>query len=222
MKPTVVGNQAGNTDFDFDLGVPKCSTTGSFCDSGNLLNSRDSISEVSEPNGSNALDSCTDGTAGSYHVDESVDGIKISSVGGGEFQAGAVVQVDATVWAYNPAADYADFFYAKDVTQPQWQLIDTVKPTSPGANIVSAQFTLEEGPSDLQAARVVFRVNGVASACPTGNYDDVDDMVFVVKTLQSAPSPTQSPALVLTPRPTLFPKTSKFAKTLFTSSTWEN
>jgi hypothetical protein len=194
-SPTAINHEA---DYDLDLGAPKCSSSGSFCDSGALLNSRDSIAGVAEPNGSNSLDSCADGTSGSYHVDESIDSIAISTVDGGDLQVGSTVQVDATVWAYNPSADYADFYYSSNATNPQWTFIETVKPTATGANTVSAQFTLGNG--NLQAVRVAFRVNGVASPCPSGNYDDTDDLVFAVK-----PAPTPKP----TRRPTWRTKTSK-------------
>lgn len=173
--------------------------------------SRDSIVGLSEKNGPNSLDSCIDGTLGTYHSDESVDNIKISTVGGGELQVGSTVQVTATVWAYNPSADYADFFYANDARNPQWQFLDTVKPTTPGINTLSIQFTLAGGPGDVQALRVAFRVNGVASSCPQGSYDDVDDIAFVVKSAQPTPPPTR--------KPTIIAKTTKRLNALLSSQT---
>ena len=193
--------------------MPKCSTGGSLCDSGLLLNSRGTISGNPEPNGPNTLDSCVDGSSGTYHLDESVDNIRVSTVNGGEFQIGSAVQVVATVWAYSPAADYADFYYATDVINPQWTFLDTLKPTATGVNIISLQFTLGQGSADLQAVRVAFRVNGIASPCPGGSYDDVDDIAFVVKPIQ--PTPTQVP----TPPPTQRPVLAKATKLVKTSST---
>jgi len=44
--------------------------------------------------------------------------------------------------------------------------------------MVSIPYTLQEG--NLQAVRVVFRYGGTQKQCPTGAYDDVDDLVFKV------------------------------------------
>ena len=194
----------GRAFYDTSLGAPKCSSVTTSCDSGALLNSRSGIGGVSEPNGSNTLDSCTDGASGNYHSDESVDSIKISAVGGGNIQPGATVRVDAKVWAYSTTADFIDFFYANDATNPQWQLINTVNPSTTGANDVSTQYTLGNG--DLQAVRVVMRYNGAASGCPGGSYDDVDDLAFVVG--ESSPTSPTGPVVTpapITPKPTAPP-----------------
>lgn len=75
LPPTSpVQNPLPNIDvasFDDAIGAPKCSNIALSCFSGKLLLSRDSIQGVSEPNGSNTLDLCTDGTAGHFHSDES-------------------------------------------------------------------------------------------------------------------------------------------------------
>jgi leucyl aminopeptidase len=102
-----------------------------------------------------------------------VDSIKVSAVGGGNIQPGGAVKIDAKVWAYSTTADFVDFFYANDATNPQWQLINTLNPSTTGANDVSSQYTLGNG--SVQAVRVVIRYNGSASPCPGGGYDDVDD-----------------------------------------------
>lgn len=195
--PTPVPTSSvGVAFFDATLGAPKCSSVTTSCDSGALLTSRTGISGQSELNGPNTLDACSDGATGTFHVDESVDNIKISAVGGGNIQPGATVQVDAKVWVYDAAADFIDFFYANDATNPQWQLIKTVRPSAAGANDVSAQYTLGNG--SLQAVRVVNRYNGAASGCPGGSYDDVDDVAFVV----GGSSPTTPTGPVSTPSPT--------------------
>jgi leucyl aminopeptidase len=89
-----------------------------------------------------------------------------------------MVQIEAKLWAYSTTSDYVDFYYATDATNPQWQLIKTAKPTLKGANTVTAQFTVGSG--SLQVVRVNIRYNGSATPCPGGNYNDVDDLVFVV------------------------------------------
>lgn len=204
LSPT---SSIGIAFYDAALGAPKCSKVDSFCDSGSLLNSRDSIGGASEPNSPNTLDACTDGTTGNYHADESIDNIRISAVGGGGIQVGATVQIIAKVWAYSAASDFVDFLYATDASNPQWQLINTVNPTSSGSNTVSTQYTI--GAGSLQAVRVVIRYNGVASPCPGGAYDDVDDLAFVVNDTPtgpiSTPPPTSQPTPLPSPKPTSFP-----------------
>jgi hypothetical protein len=183
-KPTQSPTSSfGVAFYDSSLGAPKCSKVTSFCDSGTLLNSRGGLSGMSEPNAPNTLDSCNDGPTGSYHTDESVDSIKVSAVGGGSIQPGATILIEARVWAYNPTTDFVDFFYANDATNPQWQFINTVKPSAASANSLSSQYTLGSG--SLQAVRVVIRYNGAASSCPGGSYDDVDDLAFVVQVRQN-------------------------------------
>ena len=169
----------GAAFYDATLGAPKCSNVASFCDSGALLNSRGGIGGVSEPNAPNTIDSCNDGSTGTYHSDESVDNVRISAVGGGNIQPGATIQIEARVWAYSATADFIDFFYTNDATNPQWQFISTVMPVSTSSNTVSTQYTLGNG--SLQAVRVVIRYNGVAGPCPGGSWDDVDDLVFAVQ-----------------------------------------
>jgi hypothetical protein len=66
-----------------------------------LLLSRYSIQGKSEPNGYNTLDSCTDGTAGFFHSDESVDSIKVISGGGEDMKVGENIKVIAKVWVYS-------------------------------------------------------------------------------------------------------------------------
>jgi len=193
-------SSSGLAMYDGGLGAPKCTSATASCDSGGLLNSRDAIAGVAEPNGPNTLDACKDGAAGTYHSDESVDSIKISTVGGGTIQPGATVKIEASVWAYSATADFVDFFYATDATNPQWQLISTVSPSSSGAITVSTQYILGNG--SLQAVRVVIRYNGAASSCPGGSYDDVDDLVFATDGLSpSPPTSTSRP----TPQPTRLP-----------------
>ena len=47
-----------------------------------------------------------------YHVDESIDEITVYTVEGGLLQAGARVEIEAKVWAWQDgSADTADFYY---------------------------------------------------------------------------------------------------------------
>ena len=178
---TVIGTGGGpqTATFDAGLGVPSCALIGSSCDSATLLDSRSASLSPAEPNASNTLDSCTDGTSGSYHDDESNDRIVVSTLDGADFAEGATVRIDATVWAWNTGTeDSLDLYYAADANNPSWTFLATLSPSGGGGQTLSAQYTLPAG--SLQAVRANFRYQGSASTCGTGNWDDTDDLVFAV------------------------------------------
>jgi leucyl aminopeptidase len=168
--------------YDAGLGAPACAIAGSSCDSLALLDGRDHVGP--EPNQPNTLDSCTDGTSGTYHSDESNDKIVVSSLDGTDFTEGATVRIDATVWAWSTgSSDYLDLYYAADANSPSWNHITTLTPPDGGAQTLSATYTLPDG--TLQAVRASFRYLGAETPCSTGSYDDADDLVFAVKTATS-------------------------------------
>jgi choice-of-anchor B domain-containing protein len=80
------------------LGVPSCAI-GSSCDTHSLLNGRHDLGP--EPNQPNTLDNCLDGKTGTYHSDESLDAIFISSDSGEDMSEGSAVTVKADVWCWN-------------------------------------------------------------------------------------------------------------------------
>ncbi len=163
--------------YDAGLGAPACAATGSECDSLALLDGRGSVGP--EPNQPNTIDSCADGTSGSYHSDESNDRIVVKTLDGSDFAAGATVQVEATVYGYSTgSSDHLDLYYAADAGSPSWTLITTIDLTAGGVQTLSAQYTLPSG--SLQAVRANFRYNGSQSSCSGGSYDDTDDLVFAV------------------------------------------
>ena len=199
--PAPTPDPNSHATYDTTLQIPKCSAVTSVCDSGTLLDSRGTIGGKSEPNGAKNARSCTDGNSGSFGSDESVNRIKVSSVGGGNIQPGSAVEIKAEVNAYSATADWVDFYYATDASNPQWQLIKTMNPPTAGPSIVSAQYAVGNG--SLQAVRVVMRYGGAASPCPGGGYDEADDLAFAVGV--SAPPTTQQP---VTPAPTSPPVTA--------------
>ena len=173
---TVGGGQAV---FDSVLQAPKCATVGSSCDSGpSLLLGRGTVGP--EPNQPNTInDSCTDGTSGTFHSDESNDRIRVSTTDGGNFAAGKTVRIDATVWAWTtPAQDHLDLYFAANANSPTWTFITTLTPAAAGAQTLSATYTLPAG--GLQAVRARFRYQGAASSCAVGGFIDHDDLVFAV------------------------------------------
>jgi hypothetical protein len=169
----------GTAVFDSALQAPKCATVSASCDSGAaLLLGRGSVGP--EPNQPNTIaDSCTDGTSGTFHSDESNDRIKVSTVDGTNFAPGKQVRIDATVWAWTtPSQDALDLYYTGNANSPAWTFIATLVPPAAGAQTLSATYTLPSGA--LQAVRARFRYQGSASACAAGSYIDHDDLVFAV------------------------------------------
>jgi hypothetical protein len=177
-----VNNAVGDLTavFDATLQAPKCTGVGRSCDTGAaLVLGRDG--KGPEPNQPNTInDSCTDGTSGTYHSDESSDRLKVSTTDGGAFAAGKTVRIDATVWVWStPSADHLDLYYAANANSPSWTFIGTLTPTAAGAQTLSATYTLPSG--SLQAVRAQFRYQGSASACTSGGYNDRDDLIFSVQ-----------------------------------------
>jgi trimeric autotransporter adhesin len=166
--------------FDAARQAPSCGTTvGRSCDTGtSLVMGRANLGP--EPNQPNTIaDSCADGTAGTFHSDESNDRIRVFTTDGTNFAPGKTVTIQATVWAWtSPAQDAADFFYAANANSPTWTFIGTVVPTVVGAQNLSVNYTLPTG--GTQAVRVQFRYQSSAAACAAGTFNDRDDLVFAV------------------------------------------
>ena len=176
--------------FDSDLGVPRCSMYGSECDSLDLLDGRGFMRNGNEMNVPNTLDSCRDGSSGSYGNDESLNKIVVRSgdidgTGSGlDMVEGELVTISAFVSPWKSGkSDYTDFYFANDASNPSWQYIGTMQPEGGGIQELKVSYTLPQGTN--QAVRVNFRyrgVQGMNGACSEGSYDDTDDLVFTVKT----------------------------------------
>jgi len=165
--------------FDAALRAPKCGTVGSACDSGTaLLLGRDG--KGPEPNQPNTIaGTCADGTSGTFHVDESLDRLVVSTTDGTNFGAGKTVRIDATVWAWTtPTADKLDLYFAANANSPTWTFITTLTPTVVGQQTLTATYTLPSG--GLQAVRGQMRYQGAASPCTAGSFNDRDDLAFAV------------------------------------------
>lgn len=172
--------------------VPACAAPGSVCASGGRLEGRDNIGGgFPEPNQPNTLNTapCADGTTGTYHSDESLDGIRVSSLDGGPLAAGKTVRLEARVWAYSSSANFLDLAYASNPTAPVWTSLGTHRVGGARQQVVSTTFTLTSGGLQ-QAVRGVFRYSGAASlgGCVAGAYNDHDDLVFGVLQVPLAPS----------------------------------
>jgi hypothetical protein len=178
LRPLPIGNAA----FDLALGAPRCDTVGAFCDSGGLIDGRSALVGP-EANASNTIHgSCADGTLGAYHVDESLDRLKVSAAKGGVLAAGGAVRIDATVWTFGGDGDFLDLFFAPDATAPIWAPITTIAAPAlpqPAALVLSATFTLPPT-AILPAIRANWRFGGSAAPCTAGLFDDRDDLVFAL------------------------------------------
>jgi hypothetical protein len=182
VNPAGGGGGAQTAVWDPGLQVPRCSTVGSSCDSGpTLLLGRGNMSGGAEPNQPNTIiDSCADGSSGSFHSDESNDRIKVSTLDGTSFAAGKTVRIDATVWPWSggPTQDSVDLYFAANATSPTWQFVATLVPSTTGSQTLSATYTLPSG--SLQAVRARIRYQGSATSCGTGSFNDHDDLAFAV------------------------------------------
>lgn len=159
--------------------TPACLNAGSRCSSGDLLLGRAQLGP--EPNAPNTLGgSCADGVNGAYHQDESIDRISVGTLNGTALAPGAFVKVVVDAWAYSGyTSDRLDLFVASDARNPSWTFIQTLAPSQAGQNTLETTFVLPNG--ELQAIRAVFRyigTSGTSQVCPTGPYDDKDDLVF--------------------------------------------
>jgi len=181
LTVTSSGGGAQTAVYNSTYKAPACTTVGTSCDSGpSLLLGRDHMSGGAEPNQPNTINnSCSDGTAGTFHSDESNDRIVVTS-SSGNLTHGQTATVSATVWAWSGyTSDHLDLYYTANVTSPSWVFIGTLNPTKAGAQTLSATYTLPTG--SLQAVRAQFRYQGRASSCTSGSYNDHDDLVFAVQ-----------------------------------------
>jgi hypothetical protein len=171
---------AGTAVYDATRKAPGCSALNlTSCDSGSLLNGRGPLGP--ESNAPNTLfTSCQDGTSGTYHVDESLDRLKVSTLDGSPLAVGKTVRIEATVWPWSAgSSDALDLFYTANANSPSWTYLTTLVPPGSGARVLSTTYTLPAGA--LQAVRGVFRYGGSVGACLPTNYTDNDDLFFTVQ-----------------------------------------
>jgi large repetitive protein len=186
---TVTVRNTPNAAFDAGYGVPVCSVVASFCDSGATLLDGRGKWETNAPSTLRTVSPvCADGDAGAYHVDESLDALKVSSLDGLGFVPGSRVKVEARVFAYTGFSDDAlDLYYARDPSSPAWRWFGTLHPAGPGEQVLSSEYSLP--PSAFQVVRGVYRYGGSAAECPTAglepealaeSFDEADDLAFAV------------------------------------------
>jgi hypothetical protein len=176
---------ANTAVFTPSLQAPSCAPTGRSCDSGALLNGRDTIVGGAEPNQPNTIaDSCADGGGGAYHERESIDRLRVRTLDGTQMSPGKTVRVEATVWAFKGPrlTDLAtlDLYRADNALAPAWVHFASIPAVAGGAQTLSATFTLTAGALQAVRARFGYRNPGLLP-CATGRFDDHDDMAFAVQ-----------------------------------------
>jgi hypothetical protein len=182
-----VPSPPGPTDAVYDpvLKVPLCTAGLAVCDTGEtLIDGRHE--DGPEPNHPNTIySSCEDGESLSgYHVERSIDRLRVSTVDGEPFAPGKTVRVEALVWPYEHGGNYLRVYYTADAANPSWTLITSQNMAGPGTQVLSATFVLPEG--KLQAVRGSFYVFDSDPLCGSHGID-VDDLAFRVKVVKPQP-----------------------------------
>ncbi|WP_242360263.1 MULTISPECIES: Ig-like domain-containing protein [Anaeromyxobacter] len=175
----VVVENPGFAIFDATLGAPRCAAPGPVCDTGPVVLGRGQVGP--ERNAPNTIHSmCVDGAGGAFHLDESIDAIRISTPDGGALAVGKAAEIHVGVFAYADfAADALDLFAAPDAAAPTWRHLATLPLAKAGAQELVYVTTLEPGAH--QAIRAALRFGGhEAQPCTDGLYDDRDDLAFEV------------------------------------------
>jgi len=193
-KPTNAPIVAGPVVAVFDavLGAPRCASDTSSCESGDLVKRM----SCSEPNGSNSVDECVDGSK----AIQSIERISAVSLSGEAFKEGDMVAIAADVhaWVDGQSDVTVDIYHAVSASDPIWNLVHS-EVVNGGMTTVSANHELPGG-SPTQAFRFNIRHGGEPeTGCSGGQWDDVDDLILHVEpevittTTTTTPARTQNP-----------------------------
>jgi hypothetical protein len=173
---TVNVSNASNAVYSATYRAPLCSTAANLCDSFGLLDGRGALGP--EPNAPNTISPCSDSKGGTYHVEESVDRIRVISTDGSGLAAQRTVRVEVGFWIRYTTASIA-LYHAADATHPQWTPVGERDINAAQYSTKSWTLTLPEG--GLQAVRaVLIRAGLLDGPCPMADVRDVDDLVFAV------------------------------------------
>ena len=149
LRADTVGlrSSSGIASYDEALGIPKCSSEGSSCDTRDLVNGR-----ISEPNYPNTLEgtNCTDGRSGEPSG-ESVDRIivSVSSESGGynimTAEQSALITATVNCWA-DGSNDYVYFYYTSDkANNADWTFINRTRCAEGGQQNLTTSYMLPQG-----------------------------------------------------------------------------
>ena len=209
LTSTPTPTPAGLATYDANFRAPWCASIGGACDSGSLLTGRGAMAGGPEPNAPNTLDSCADGSSGTYLVDASLERVRVHSPDTGTAMiAGQAAIVDVTV--FSPAgSDFVLSLFsagsAQPVQTPAWIFLGTLSPptsTIGSFQELSTAYTLPSG--TIQTIRGVFAPSGsgIPQPCTFGVADDHDDLVFAVVDPNAQPTATPTVTASLTRTPT--------------------
>lgn len=136
-----------------------------------------------EPNAPNTIDTCTDGTSGTCHSDESVENITVTNldarVGDNSFRIGDTIEIEVWYYCWGATNDYTQIAYYNGTA---WVNLFNSQCGTTGYTSKTAQVILDDY-IGTQSVRGIMSYNSAsATTCAGGNYDDNDDVSFVVKT----------------------------------------
>ncbi len=178
---TVTVSNTSHAVYNATRRAPTCDTLSNVCDSFGLVDGRGPLGP--EPNAPNTINnSCSDTTTGTYHVDESIDRIRVISTDGANFMTNRTVRVEVSFWSYATSGNTIKLFHAASAASPQWTEIGY-------QNVFAAEYgthawTLTLPTGSLQAVRaVISRAGMTGGACPSAGVRDLDDLVFAVSSI---------------------------------------
>ncbi len=175
-RQSLVSQWPRQAQWDATLKVPLCTEADWICEAGiGLVDKCGTSPSWTELNQPNTLDACADGSACGP---TSINRLSVYTEDGSQLTQGRQVTVEAAVWGVSGIPIFVDFYFAPDAGQPVWTLISSTQLTNSSDNI-KAHYTLPTGAS-VQAVRAAVRVEGVASPCTSGPYDERDDLAFTV------------------------------------------
>jgi Zn-dependent metalloprotease len=165
---------------------PAIYCTGSPCTaSSELVGSRGNISNVSEPNYPNTIDSCMDGNLGIYHVDESLENMSLSDFLDEKYMAGDTIDLSVWAYCYNKNQDSLNIVYANNSQSPDWRVVSHAHCDDSGMQLFTADFKLDNVTGNHSIRGLLQNDGSEFSTCGGGtdSYDDADDVT--IKVLQN-------------------------------------
>lgn len=175
-----------NATYNSTLGCPSCNNATNFTEcttrdsgDGGIIYSRNNISPAAEPNQPNTIDTCADGTAGTYRTDESGEELKVFTLENRSWIQGEdSVQVNWTVYCYNALSNA--YVAYRNGTNASWQMLAGGDCSGGGIATFYFNFTLDNTTTDYHVLRGIVGYNNPSQFCDAGTYSDRDDLAFWV------------------------------------------
>jgi Zn-dependent metalloprotease len=147
-----------------------------------LIGSRGNISNVSEPNYPNTIDSCMDGNMGTYLVDESLENMTLTDSLDDKYMAGDVIEASVWAYCYKKDQDNLNIVYANNSQSPDWRVISHMHCNDSGMQLFTANYTLDNVTGNHTIRGLIQNMGNELSTCGDGvnGYDDADDVTIKV------------------------------------------